>query len=62
MKIGIFDHLDRSGEPLHDFYEHRLQLCELYDRTGFHCYHLAEHRATPIGLAPAPSVFLTAVA
>jgi alkanesulfonate monooxygenase SsuD/methylene tetrahydromethanopterin reductase-like flavin-dependent oxidoreductase (luciferase family) len=62
MKIGIFDHLDRSGEPLHDFYEHRLQLCERYDRAGFHCYHLAEHHATPIGLAPAPSVFLTAVA
>ena len=62
MKVGIFDHLDRSGEPLRDFYEHRLQLCEQYDRAGFHCYHLAEHHATPIGLAPAPSVFLSAVA
>ena len=62
MKVGVFDHLDRSGEPLREFYEHRLQLCEQYDRVGFYGYHLAEHHSTPIGLAPAPSVFLSAVA
>jgi alkanesulfonate monooxygenase SsuD/methylene tetrahydromethanopterin reductase-like flavin-dependent oxidoreductase (luciferase family) len=62
MKVGIFDHLDSSGEPLARLYEHRLQLAELYDREGFYCYHLAEHHSTPIGLAPSPTVFLSALA
>lgn len=62
MKFGIFDHLDRGGRDAHRFYEERLSLIELYDREAFYCYHLAEHHATPIGLAPAPSVFLSAVA
>src|SRR4029453_7749200 len=29
---------------------------------GFHAYHIAEHHATPLGMAPSPSVFLAAVA
>ena len=29
---------------------------------GFDSYHLAEHHATPLGMAPSPSVFLAAVA
>ena len=62
MKFGVFDHLDRSGEPLADFYEHRLQLAEAYDRHGFHALHTAEHHATPLGMAPSPSVFHSAVA
>jgi alkanesulfonate monooxygenase SsuD/methylene tetrahydromethanopterin reductase-like flavin-dependent oxidoreductase (luciferase family) len=62
MDFGIFDHLDRSDLPLHDYYEARLKLVEAYDRAGFHCYHLAEHHATPLGMAPSPSVFLAAVA
>jgi alkanesulfonate monooxygenase SsuD/methylene tetrahydromethanopterin reductase-like flavin-dependent oxidoreductase (luciferase family) len=62
MKVGIFDHVDRTGEALRDFYEHRLRVCEVYDREGFHCYHIAEHHSTPLGLAPSPSVFLSAVA
>lgn len=62
MKFGIFDHLDRGSRDAHAFYEQRLQLAELYDREGFYCYHLAEHHSTPIGLAAAPSVFLSAVA
>lgn len=62
MKFGIFDHLDRGSRDAHTFYEQRLQLTELYDREEFYCYHLAEHHSTPIGLAPAPSVFLSAVA
>jgi alkanesulfonate monooxygenase SsuD/methylene tetrahydromethanopterin reductase-like flavin-dependent oxidoreductase (luciferase family) len=62
MKFGIFDHLDRGDADLRSFYEHRLQLCELYDRAGFERYHIAEHHSTPIGLASSPSVFLSAVA
>lgn len=62
MQFGIFDHMDRSGLPLAEQYSERLQLIEAYDRTGFYAYHLAEHHGTPLGLAPAPSVFLAAVA
>ncbi len=62
MKFGIFDHVDRNGAPLGRQYEERLRLIEAYDRLGFHAYHLAEHHATPLGMAPSPSVFLAAVA
>src|SRR5499425_1647349 len=62
MEFGIFDHLDRSRSSLADYYEERLAIVELFDRAGFHAYHLAEHHATPLGMAPSPSVFLAAVA
>jgi len=62
MKFGVFDHLDASGAPLAEFYEHRLRLAEAYDRIGIHALHIAEHHATPLGMAPSPSVFLSAVA
>jgi alkanesulfonate monooxygenase SsuD/methylene tetrahydromethanopterin reductase-like flavin-dependent oxidoreductase (luciferase family) len=62
MEFGVFDHLDRYDAPLAEFYEGRLQLIETYDRLGFYAYHLAEHHATPLGMAPSPSVFLSAIA
>ncbi len=62
MKFGIFDQVDASGLPLNVQYEQRLALAELYDRSGFHCYHQSEHHATPLNLAPSQSVFLSAVA
>ncbi len=62
MEFGVFDHLDRYGGPLADFYEDRLRITEAYDRAGFYAYHLAEHHSTPLGMAPSPSVFLSAVA
>jgi alkanesulfonate monooxygenase SsuD/methylene tetrahydromethanopterin reductase-like flavin-dependent oxidoreductase (luciferase family) len=62
MRFGVFDHMDRSVEDLARQYEDRLTLIEAYDRGPFHAYHLAEHHATPLGLAPSPSVFLAAVA
>jgi alkanesulfonate monooxygenase SsuD/methylene tetrahydromethanopterin reductase-like flavin-dependent oxidoreductase (luciferase family) len=62
MEFGIFDHLDRNDRPLTAFYEERLRLAEIYDRLGFHGYHLAEHHSTPLGMAPSPSVFLAALA
>ncbi len=61
MEFGVFDHLDRYGSSLADFYQDRLALAEAYDRAGFYAYHLAEHHSTPLGLAPSPSVFLSAV-
>ena len=60
MELGIFDHLDRQELPVHEFYESRLRLLERYDRAGFYSYHLAEHHATPLGLAPVPGIFLAA--
>src|SRR5215469_15759337 len=62
MEFGVFDHLDRDGAPLHDYYDARLTIVEAYDRLGFYAYHVAEHHATPLGMAPSPSVFLAAVA
>jgi alkanesulfonate monooxygenase SsuD/methylene tetrahydromethanopterin reductase-like flavin-dependent oxidoreductase (luciferase family) len=60
MDVGIFDHLDRREVALDEFYESRLRLLEKYDVAGFHSYHLAEHHATPLGLAPVPGIFLAA--
>jgi alkanesulfonate monooxygenase SsuD/methylene tetrahydromethanopterin reductase-like flavin-dependent oxidoreductase (luciferase family) len=62
VKFGVFDHLDASGAPLAEFYENRLRLAEAYDRIGIHALHIAEHHATPLGMSPSPSVFLSAVA
>ena len=62
MEFGVFDHLDRSGPALHEFYEARLKLIEAYEKAGFYAYHVAEHHSTPLGMAPSPSVFLAAIA
>ena len=62
MKFGVFDHLDHSGRPLHEFFEHRLRLIETYERLGFLAYHTAEHHATPLGMAPSPSLLHAAIA
>src|SRR2546423_6621062 len=62
MRFGVFDHLDDSGAPLGQHFEERLKLIETSDRAGFYGYHLAEHHNTPLGYAPSPSVFLSAVA
>ena len=63
IEFGVFDHLDRRPDtPLGQTYEDRLKLVEGYDRAGFYAYQIAEHHATPLTVAPAPSVFLAAVA
>jgi alkanesulfonate monooxygenase SsuD/methylene tetrahydromethanopterin reductase-like flavin-dependent oxidoreductase (luciferase family) len=62
MEFGVFDHLDRTGTSLADYYEERLKIAEAYDRSGFYAYHLAEHHSTPLGMAPSPNVFLAALA
>lgn len=62
MKFGVFDHLDRGQVSIHDHFENRLKLAEIYDRAGFYAYHIAEHHGTPLGMASSPSVFLAAVA
>jgi alkanesulfonate monooxygenase SsuD/methylene tetrahydromethanopterin reductase-like flavin-dependent oxidoreductase (luciferase family) len=62
MQFGVFDHMDRGPVPLDRFYADRLRLVEAYDRAGFYGYHVAEHHATPLGVAPSPGVWLAAVA
>jgi len=62
MKLGVFDHMDRGLTPLDRFYEERLKLVEAYDSAGFYAYHVAEHHATPLGVAPCPGIWLSAVA
>src|SRR5215472_14192467 len=62
LKFGVFDHLDRGHRSIAQLYEERLQIIEHLERAGFHAYHLAEHHSTPLGMAPSPNLFLTAVA
>ena len=62
MKFGVFDHMDDAGVPQGQLYADRLRLVEAYDRAGLYGYHLAEHHATPLGLAASPSLFLAAMA
>src|SRR6266702_4766534 len=62
MQFGIFDQNDRGRYEPSEQYENRLRLIEFYDRAGFRSYHMSEHHATPLNLAPSPSVFLAAVA
>jgi alkanesulfonate monooxygenase SsuD/methylene tetrahydromethanopterin reductase-like flavin-dependent oxidoreductase (luciferase family) len=62
LEFGVFDHLDRNDLPLREYYEQRLKVIEAFDRSGFYAYHVAEHHFTPLGMAPSPSVFLSAIA
>jgi alkanesulfonate monooxygenase SsuD/methylene tetrahydromethanopterin reductase-like flavin-dependent oxidoreductase (luciferase family) len=62
MRLGVFDHMDRGAVPLDRFFADRMRLVEAYDRGGFYGYHVAEHHATPLGVAPSPGVWLAAIA
>ena len=62
LEFGVFDHLDRNDLSLREYYEQRLKVIEAFDRRGFYAYHVAEHHFTPLGMAPSPSVFLSAIA
>jgi len=62
MEFGVFDHIDkRDGALLETIYQERLKLIVEYENSGITHYHLAEHHATPLGLSPSPSVFLSAI-
>ena len=60
--FGVFDHVDRGDEPIGQLYENRLRLAELADAAGFRTWHVAEHHATPLGMAPSPGILLAALA
>ncbi|MBV8775246.1 MAG: LLM class flavin-dependent oxidoreductase, partial [Deltaproteobacteria bacterium] len=61
-RFGIFDHIERRGDSLDGLFEGRLELIREYDAAGFFCYHVAEHHATPLGMASSPGLFLAAAA
>jgi alkanesulfonate monooxygenase SsuD/methylene tetrahydromethanopterin reductase-like flavin-dependent oxidoreductase (luciferase family) len=62
VSFGLFDWIDKGTEPLQQLYEERLQLLEAAEAAGFFAYHLAEHHATPLGMASSPGLFLAAAA
>ena len=62
VRFGIFDWVDESGRGQSETYEERLRMLELADRSGFYCYHLAEHHGTELSTVPSPNLFLAAVA
>jgi alkanesulfonate monooxygenase SsuD/methylene tetrahydromethanopterin reductase-like flavin-dependent oxidoreductase (luciferase family) len=62
VRFGIFDQMDRNSQALVDFYDERLRLAELYDELGFDGLFVSEHHSTPLGMAPSPGIFFSAVA
>lgn len=63
ITFGLFDWVDDDGAgDVAQLYANRLELLEQAESLGFDIYHLAEHHATPIGLAASPNVFLAAAA
>src|ERR1700686_1252590 len=62
VSFGVFDWIDRGTGPVNRLYEERLKLLEAADAAAFYCYPLAEHHATPLGMAPSPALFLAAAA
>jgi alkanesulfonate monooxygenase SsuD/methylene tetrahydromethanopterin reductase-like flavin-dependent oxidoreductase (luciferase family) len=60
IEFGAVDHIDQQNVPVHETFDSRLKLIELYDKAGFHAFHLTEHHFTPLGLSPSPNVFLAA--
>jgi alkanesulfonate monooxygenase SsuD/methylene tetrahydromethanopterin reductase-like flavin-dependent oxidoreductase (luciferase family) len=62
IEFGVFDHVDRSGGSLTEFYANRLRIIERYDEHGFFAYHVAEHHGTALGMAPSPGIFLASAA
>jgi alkanesulfonate monooxygenase SsuD/methylene tetrahydromethanopterin reductase-like flavin-dependent oxidoreductase (luciferase family) len=61
MEFGLFDHLDRNDRPDAQLYRDRIAIVQAAEAAGFRGYHVAEHHMTPLGLAPSPSVYLSAV-
>jgi alkanesulfonate monooxygenase SsuD/methylene tetrahydromethanopterin reductase-like flavin-dependent oxidoreductase (luciferase family) len=62
MKFAVFDHVDRSDDPLAKQLDERLRYVAAVEEAGFYAYHVAEHHATPLNMVPVPGVYLGAVA
>ena len=59
MRFAVFDHNDRSGRPVQQQLNERLELVAVYERLGYYAYQLAEHHGTPLGIAT-PHLMLAA--
>ncbi len=63
LSFGMFDWVDgRDTASTAELYDSRIELIKAAEAAGFSRYHMAEHHATTLGMAPSPSVFLAAVA
>jgi alkanesulfonate monooxygenase SsuD/methylene tetrahydromethanopterin reductase-like flavin-dependent oxidoreductase (luciferase family) len=62
IKFGVFDHVERRGDSIEGLFAGRFELLREYDAAGFYGYHVAEHHATPLGMAPSPGLYLAAAA
>jgi len=62
MKVGLFDHVERSDRPLATEYDERFAFVAAADAAGFYCYHVAEHHCTPLNMVPVPGIYLGAIA
>lgn len=62
VTFGLFDWIGRTTAPMPQLYEERLQLLEVADAAGLYSYHVAEHHATSLAMAPSPALFLSAAA
>ncbi len=62
MKVGLFDHVDRSDRPFATQLDERIEFAQAADEAGMYCLHIAEHHASPLNMVPAPGVYLGAIA
>jgi hypothetical protein len=60
MKVGLFDHVERSDRPLATAFDERLKFAVAAEAAGIYCLHVAEHHATPLNLVPVPGDYLGA--
>ena len=62
MKVGLFDHIERSDRPFATQLDERIEFAQAADEAGFYCLHIAEHHASPLNMVPAPGIYLGAIA
>lgn len=62
MKVGLFDHVERSDRPLALQFDERLRFVGAAAEAGFYAYHVAEHHGSPLNMVPVPGIWLGAVA
>jgi alkanesulfonate monooxygenase SsuD/methylene tetrahydromethanopterin reductase-like flavin-dependent oxidoreductase (luciferase family) len=63
MRVGLFDHLERSPDrPLVTQFDERIEFVSAADEVGLHCLHVAEHHSSPLNMVPAPGIYLGLIA
>ena len=62
MKVGLFDHVERSDRPLATQFDERLKFAVAAEAAGIYCLHVAQHHGTPLNMVPVPGAYLGAVA